>query len=334
MNKKYLISVIIPVYNSESFLASRFDHLIKHDLENVQIIIVDDGSTDGSPKICRRYFAENEDARIITQENRGLSGARNRGVEEAEGEYVAFLDSDDILLYRGFAEAKAYLSVRKPDVLTGKYVVIMKNGREIRPGYGLPEAESAADARNQLYRTATDSVWSACRSICRREFLIENKLFFTPGIIWEDMEWSPRMLRAAGSIGFLDEPFYGYFHKRPGSITSTSKARRLRDVSAIVAESVEAYISEEYGAALARRLIRESFYSLSLYCLCSRSERAELRPGIEAAVGCYGRSPSAAIRVFLKTRKIVPLYIWSLSLLFAKTARGLLSGLLGPVTQR
>ena len=328
-----MISIVIPVYNAEDYLAARLEHLLQHDLGNVQIIVIDDGSTDNSYEICRRHLGGHANSLIIKQENQGLSIARNRGIEASVCEYIVFLDSDDILFKDGFTKMKAYLSVEKPDVLMGKYVIMQEKGRNIWPTYSFPTINSAAEARKYIYSEILDSVWHAWRYVCRRDFLLRHDLFFTPGIICEDMEWSPRVLRAADSIAFLDDPFYGYYYNRRGSITRNALAVRVADVNAIVACSVQKYIAEDYGKTLAYRLIRESFYSLSRYCLCKKVERKKLRPVIEDAIGFYHYSSSAMIQLFLRTRGFpCYLYLWSAALWTAKTARGLFKIILGPLS--
>ena len=92
---KPLISVIVPVYRVEEFLPRCVDSLRAQTYENLEIILVDDGSPDHCPEICEKYAARDVRIRVIHQENRGLSGARNAGIDAAAGEYLAFVDSDD-----------------------------------------------------------------------------------------------------------------------------------------------------------------------------------------------------------------------------------------------
>ena len=317
----YLISIIIPVYNSEAFLARRIEHLLQHDLKETEIIIINDGSTDASLEICQGFLKGNENAKIITQKNQGLSTSRNKGIEEAKGEYLIFLDSDDILLYDGFSEAKKQLATEKPEVLMGKYALLREKKRSKWPHYSFPKTNNPAEARKTIYSDINDSIWNAWRYICKRDFLLNNNLLFKPGTICEDVEWTPRMLQTAKNICFLEEPFYGYYHNRQGSITRTAGAKRIADINEIVADSVPKYISEEYGKDLASRLVRESFYSISMYCKYEKNERKALRPIIEKAITQYRFSTSLVIRIFLKTRKAIPLYIWSMLLSCAKAVR-------------
>lgn len=92
------LSLIIPVYNVERYLPMCLESVVQQGLEDYEAILVDDGSTDGSSKICDEYAARYPQFRVIHQENQGLALARNRGISEARGEYILFLDSDDFLV--------------------------------------------------------------------------------------------------------------------------------------------------------------------------------------------------------------------------------------------
>lgn len=91
------ISVIIPVYNVEKYLSACLDSIISQEFQDIEIICINDGSTDGSPAILEQYVLKDERITVYTQKNAGLSAARNAGLEKAAGEYIYFFDSDDVL---------------------------------------------------------------------------------------------------------------------------------------------------------------------------------------------------------------------------------------------
>lgn len=92
-----LVSVIIPVYNVEKYLARCLDSVVAQTYQNLEIILVNDGSTDASGEICRQYGQSDSRIRLFTQENQGLSAARNTGLDHMNGEYIVFVDSDDYI---------------------------------------------------------------------------------------------------------------------------------------------------------------------------------------------------------------------------------------------
>jgi len=329
---EFLISIIIPVYNGESYLKSRFENLLTNNLENIELLIVDDGSTDSTPEICRDMLSNISNAKIISQDNQGLSGARNTGLQFANGEYILFLDSDDILISNGLKAIKQCLSTVNVDVLMGKYVLISENGKKFYPSYDFPKALTPNDARTSIYSQIPDSIWNVWRYICKRDFLSSNDLLFAYGLVCEDMEWTPRMLNVACSISFCDEPFYGYYFNRPGSITRTSTEKRVQDVNQILIDTLPKYISENYGMFIAHRLIHESFCSISRYCLCRSNKRKELRPLINQAISFYHLSPSRVVRLFLLFHNFVPLFLLSLGLNFIRTVRNFFKSFIGPIS--
>lgn len=98
MEAQPLITVIVPVYNVEKYLRRCLDSIIRQTYQNLEILCIDDGSIDNSGEICEQYAARDARIKVIHQENQGLSTARNRGLDAAEGEYIAFVDSDDYIL--------------------------------------------------------------------------------------------------------------------------------------------------------------------------------------------------------------------------------------------
>ena len=149
-----LVTVVIPCYNQAHFLGEAIESVLSQSYRNFEVIVVDDGSTDNTSEVASRY----EGVRLVRQENRGLSGARNRGMREAKGEYVVFLDADDRLL-PGALEAGLRCFEAHPECafVSGQSRLIAEDGTLLRPsradacrGRSLPQAVA-----RQLY-------WHAC----------------------------------------------------------------------------------------------------------------------------------------------------------------------------
>jgi glycosyltransferase involved in cell wall biosynthesis len=117
--KQYLISVVIPVYNMMGYLERCIDSVLADFSDDMQIVLVDDGSTDESPAICDKYGLNNDDILVIHQQNSGISATRNAGISAAVGEYIFFLDSDDAAQPGIFSKFRSYIhNVEfKPDML-------------------------------------------------------------------------------------------------------------------------------------------------------------------------------------------------------------------------
>lgn len=217
------ISLIIPVYNVEKYLEKCLNSCVNQDIsdEEYEIIIINDGTRDGSLIIALDFEQKYKNIKVYSQENQGLSAARNKGLSLAKGEYVWFIDSDDWieenclnsiieeleendLLVMGYI--KAYDDESKNQVVKYQNENI-SNGRQLLLDRFFPQA--------QMY-------------IFRKVFLLKYNLMFYKGIYHEDSEFTPRMLFYAGKIKTLKKPVY-YFYKRPNSITTSVNPKKAFD---------------------------------------------------------------------------------------------------------
>lgn len=222
------VSVVVPVYNVEKYLTDCLDSLCGQTLKDIEIICVNDGSTDNSLSILKKYADIDERIVVLSQENSGLSSARNSGVKFARGEYIFFCDSDDKLdlialeeLYNRaerdnlkilYFNAKAFfenkvlenkLDIYKTYYQRKKDYVGIFNGKEL-----------FANLLNN-----DDYFPSACLSFSRRDFLLENGLLFEPGILHEDNLWSFKCILTADCVGYYPRVFF-YRRIRENSIVS------------------------------------------------------------------------------------------------------------------
>ncbi|MDR1560162.1 MAG: glycosyltransferase [Clostridiales bacterium] len=327
----YLISVITPVYNAGKFIADRLNRLLGMELNGVEIVIVDDGSGDNSLTLCHNAVDGKNDVLLISQPHSGLSEARNTGIHAASGEYIMFLDCDDILLEEGFSEVKRRLLRYAPDILMGKFILLLENGGILRPKYAFPRLDSAEESIGFIYGSVPDTIWNVWRYVCRREFLVRNNLLFARGLLCEDLEWTPRALRAANHIEFCDEPFYGYYYNMYGSITRIASAKRALDTNRIVVENARLYSGEPYAEMLYNRLAREMFYSVSRYLLCDADERAEFVLLVNQSMTYFNGCDFFPVRLFANLRAVIPFAVWSFAVNAAKSLYNPVKASLGPM---
>ena len=246
MNRETLISVIVPVYNVEAFLPRCVDSILAQTYDDLEIILVDDGATDGSGALCDAYAAKDSRITVIHKENGGLSSARNAGLDAAAGEYIAFVDSDDwiepemyghMLSLMGKYDAKL--------VCAGRYDVSEKTGEKT---VGLcPKKEEAVTAEEMVGRIflwdGCDS--SACDKLYHRSLL--ETFRYPEGKVCEDVPVTYQIVLKAGRAVFCDRPFYNYYH-RSGSI---SKERVITDRTFHFSrhtEKIYPYIRENHPA--------------------------------------------------------------------------------------
>lgn len=233
MSHQPLLSVIVPVYNVAAYLRECLDSLLHQTYHNLEIILVDDGSTDDSPLICAEYARKDERIHLITKVNGGLSSARNAGIEVARGEYVSFLDSDDWLepdacaiLMRAFVEDGSIDIVRAefrecyPDRVENNIFVSEQTKTFV--GVELIEALSEGIGLNAI----------VCTSAYRLSMLRELGLHFLDGLYHEDEYFTPVLYGILPNIRlrYIPEVIYNYRKEREGSITSKPSLKRLQDL--------------------------------------------------------------------------------------------------------
>lgn len=230
MEYKRKISLIVPVYNVEAYLKGCLDSLTQQEgsIKNeYEIIIVNDGSTDSSLEIINKYDWKGCNYVVISQDNKGLSGARNTGLQYAKGEYIWFIDSDDII---------------KNNALYTLLQCIQNSIDIINIGYC--EVLNGKLSNEYLPKEITDDNKYMVTALCvpapfhvfRHSFLKENNINFYEGIYHEDMEFTPRCAYLAKTVFSIRETLYNY-QIRKGSIMTTIRPKRAFDYL-IVAESL------------------------------------------------------------------------------------------------
>lgn len=222
------ISLVIPVYNVEKYLARCLDSCLHQDLaaDEYEIIVVNDGSPDGSKEIAEKYASEYANIKLYNQKNGGLSVARNNGLEKAQGEYVWFVDSDDWIEENCLAGIVEKMDIQNLDMLQIGYMEAYDNGNIIKSPRGLFEGcTTGCEAMKAQYIPAP-----AQFTIYRRNFLERFTLLFYPRIYHEDAEFKPRALFFAQRFASLNKHVYYYYQRPNGSIMSQYSIKRGNDV--------------------------------------------------------------------------------------------------------
>ena len=236
------LSIIIPVYNVEQYLQSCVQSVITQTYQNLQVILVNDGSTDLSGVLCDQLAQQDSRMQVVHKKNGGLSDARNAGLKVATGEYVAFLDSDDVyLLNDGLEQLMALAQAEQPDVLLFQAVDVYPNHQSIRKAYDEAwiVSHTGIEMFHQLVRTQSFNM-SACFQLVRRNLLEQHQIYFEKGLLSEDVDWSLRLWRHVSKVRAINLPLYGYQH-REGSISTTYTIRNLHSYEYIFVKFVQLY---------------------------------------------------------------------------------------------
>lgn len=213
-----LVSIVVPVYNVKPFLAKCIDSLLAQTHPSLEIILVDDGSTDGSEHICDSYVSESNVV-VIHKKNGGLSSARNAGIDIAHGDYIGFVDSDDFVapaMFRTLLEAAVTRNV--PVATCGRFIT-NEDGQVSGTGFSLPDEKvfKKIEAMTEILSNGAIDV-AAWDKLYRRELFDEIR--FPVGHINEDAAIIFHLLDGVDSLVHIGTPMY-YYRKRHGSITKS-----------------------------------------------------------------------------------------------------------------
>lgn len=278
-------SVIIPVYNVEKYLKQCVDSVLNQKLDNVEIILVDDGSPDACPQICDQYAKKYSCIKVIHKENGGLSSARNAGIRAAEGKYIIFMDSDD--WWNPDVNVRRILNyVEENDgiemFLFTSYDYIHNVGllkRNEHCNLKSIRTDSIKNYYTDLLNNGNLEV-SAATKIINRTFLIDEELYFQEGILSEDNQWMIRMLRKLKSVKIIDEPLYICRTDRQDSITHTIKKKNIIDLLEIVQQSMDYYKKHGQSPIKELELCYASylwFSALGLSARLSKMDKQEIK---------------------------------------------------------
>lgn len=244
-------SIIIPVYNVQEYLERCLASVINQSFKNIEIILVNDGSTDGSLNICN-YFTKYNFVKLITKENGGLSSARNCGLDNSHGEYIIFLDSDDYISPESLEELYQVIINNNADIYAIKARKIYDTGETMELHPNLPvRVYSTSEYLENLGKKIE---YLACSPymVYKHEFIVSNSFRFYNGILHEDELWTPAILLKSERICWTNVLVYYHF-MRKGSITQSNNYKK-RGTSLIVVLKellrIESFISNPHASRL------------------------------------------------------------------------------------
>ena len=220
-------TVVVPVYNVEKYLEKCVDSILAQTEPDFELLLVDDGSTDGSGRLCDKLAEKDGRVRVIHQKNQGLGGARNTGIQQAQGDWLLLVDSDDWIEPQTLEKTMEAGLREEADLVMFAYRSVDEGGHTLRTFLeNVPkERGMALDAQPDMLLTSP-SAW--CR-LYRRELLERTGILFPPRVWYEDMRTTPKLLAEARQVVYLDYVGYNYL-SRTGSITKNQNAARNREI--------------------------------------------------------------------------------------------------------
>jgi glycosyltransferase involved in cell wall biosynthesis len=296
-----LFSIIVPAYNVKDYLNECVQGILEQSFSDFELILVDDGSTDGTGSLCDTYASQNERIRVIHQPNCGLSDARNAGMKVARGEYLVFIDGDDYIMrdsLKNFAEKL----VQRPDVLITRlveaysYSSFRKMDQKMREDFD-------TDKRSvfKWVFSESENTWPSQKYIVKRRLVVEAGLKFPKGRFHEDIDWTAKLFSSADSFSFCC--YYWYYHRinRSGQITGIS---RPLDVIDIVSKNVhdDGYrcLDAQMKTLLFERLVMSIFSAVvSSYSQYNLEEQIKIVAALSENADLFKHAIKLKHRLFL-----------------------------------
>ena len=208
------VSVIVPVYNVENYIEKCLESLVKQTLKEIEIIIVNDGSTDNSKEKIEKYIQKHKNIKYLEKKNGGLSDARNFGMLYATGEYIAFLDSDDYVELSTYEEMYQKAKLDNSDMVECDFIWEYSNKKRIDIG-------QVYTNKKEMIEKARVVAWN---KLIKREILEQTKIEFPFGLRYEDLEFFYKLVPHLNKVSFIKKPFIHYI-QRDTSIANTQNIR-------------------------------------------------------------------------------------------------------------
>lgn len=244
-----VLSFVIPVYNVEAYLIKCVNSILEQSGTACEVILVDDGSTDGSGLICDELSGQNTNIRVLHQKNSGHSAARNAGLKMAVGKYVSFIDSDDYIGQDCVKEILNWIKTTDADICFMEGYKLFPDGTTESLGDEIDREQISGRSQEEVFRhlaTRPKYPGSACTKLFRREFLIENELTFPTDLTHaEDLTLCLNCFLKAEKFDALLCPFYFYRQNREGSMTSKISNSSFRGLSAFVSNFADSLTDKQ-----------------------------------------------------------------------------------------
>lgn len=256
MIKNPLVSIIIPCYNVEKYVEECINSVLAQDYKKWECIIINDGSRDNTLEIITHFKSKESRIRVITQENLGLSATRNKGIDHANGEFLFFLDADDILSTNAISTLVS--SSQNNDIITGIIIestfstgTIFKASQLLHPKEGTITFEN--NQFEVLRRTMDKGLTPVAQNrLYRKEFIDKNTIRFKSGILHEDELWFFETMLLAKNVKFIDSETYFYRVDNVDSITKNVGDRNLESYIQVMEVIIQKYAQHEHFSVIAK----------------------------------------------------------------------------------
>lgn len=276
------VSIIVPVYNVEKYIYRCVNSILVQTLNEIEVILIDDGSPDHCPAICNEYARKDSRIKVIHKKNGGLSSARNAGIKVATGKYIGFVDSDDWIERQMFSSMVQKAEKFEVDFVMCDYIKKNSNTHiphslDIREGYYSKRDLVKSIFPHLIMRECIDygPLLSVCHCLYLREFLLDKDIYFVEQIKWsEDCLYSAMVGYNASSFYYMKNKFfYNYFYNS-NSITTTYKSKAWENYL-LMNEKLKEYFQNkkdyDFSRQIKLHLIYFAFSSIGQLRLSNKS---------------------------------------------------------------
>lgn len=235
MKTEELVSIIVPVYNIRDYLLKCLTSIIEQTYNNVEILIIDDGSTDGSEKICDEFEKRSERIRVFHKKNGGLSEARNYGIRKSHGEMIALIDGDDYVEKTYISQMMSRMKKDKSDIVVCGFNEEHENDICL----------DGVEATKKLLIEQKNIDIIACNKLYKRKLFFDNDIWYPVGEKYEDSLTTYKFYSKAGKVSYISKELY-YYVRREGSIMGEAKTiERLKARRKAAIESKDYFKNDE-----------------------------------------------------------------------------------------
>lgn len=268
-----LLSVIVPVYNVEGYLEKCIESLT-YDSNDIEILLVNDGSTDNSLSICEKYAEKYSNIKVINKKNGGLSSARNTGMDNAIGKYLMFVDSDDYLVQGSMSKILVAIQNKDIDVFMSGYYEVCDGMEDHLVDFKINNSKNIDEIKKAIIHSE-ECIWTAWKFIAKKEYLDKNKIIFKDGYLHEDIDYTARLLLTMKTFEYMDFFWYSYRVSRAGSIMNVRKIKSTVHIAQIVIDLKDYMEKGDFDKEFSDELLEKlsiTFFESIRYALNSTDE--------------------------------------------------------------
>lgn len=276
-----LLSIIIPVYNIEDYIVDCLESVLAITDVDYEVIIVLGESTDNSNTLVERYAKQNKNVILTFQDGKGLSNARNCGMNFVQGEFVIFLDGDDYIEADKLVSALSFLKKSGFDVLVSEYKKIYNLNKKFFLSKQIANINNSDGFDKNIFKFLKKKkcFWNVWRYIYRYAFLLNNKLSFTEGIYAEDLDYTTEIFLKTNKIYFYNDSYYFYRANRKNSLMNIPTKKKLMETVNVIENNIEKLYRNnyKYKNIFYKQYIFELFLNTAILYEIKKNERNELK---------------------------------------------------------